>query len=115
MKLKHALGIVLLVLIIDQWSKIYVKTHFILNEQVEVFSWFKILFVENEGAAWGTKIPGAYGKLFLTLFRIVAVCGIGYVECGEATSVQNPDIVYFAHLGGGIGQHYRFGVLRGAV
>ena len=42
MKLKHALGIVLLVLIIDQWSKIYVKTHFILNEQVEVFSWFKI-------------------------------------------------------------------------
>lgn len=78
MKLKHALGIVLLVLIIDQWSKIYVKTHFILNEQVEVFSWFKILFVENEGAAWGTKIPGAYGKLFLTLFRIVAVCGIGY-------------------------------------
>jgi signal peptidase II len=33
---------------------------------------------ENEGMAWGTKIPGAYGKLFLTLFRVCAVGGIGY-------------------------------------
>lgn len=78
MKLKHAILIILVILIIDQWSKIYVKTHFILNESVDVFSWFKILFIENEGAAWGTKIPGQYGKLALTLFRIVAVCGFGY-------------------------------------
>ena len=53
MKLKHAFLIILLVLIIDQWSKIYIKTHFILNEAVTVFSWFQIYFVENEGAAWG--------------------------------------------------------------
>lgn len=78
MKLKHAFFIILIILIIDQWSKIYVKTHFILNESIDVFSWFKILFIENEGAAWGTKIPGQYGKLALTLFRIVAVCGFGY-------------------------------------
>ncbi|MFJ1350866.1 lipoprotein signal peptidase [Capnocytophaga canimorsus] len=78
MKLKHAFLIILVVLIIDQWSKIYIKTHFKLNDYVEVFSWFKILFIENEGAAWGTKIPGTYGKLALTLFRIVAVVGIGY-------------------------------------
>ncbi len=78
MKLKHAFLIILIILVIDQWSKIYVKTHFILNESVDVFSWFKILFIENEGAAWGTKIPGQYGKLALTLFRIVAVCGFGY-------------------------------------
>lgn len=78
MKLKHAFIIVLVILIIDQWSKIYIKTNFILNERVEVFSWFQILFIENEGAAWGTKIPGEYGKLLLTLFRIIAVFGIGY-------------------------------------
>lgn len=78
MKLKHAFFIILIILIIDQWSKIYIKTNFMLNEKVEVFSWFQILFIENEGAAWGTKIPGEYGKLFLTLFRIVAVFGIGY-------------------------------------
>jgi signal peptidase II len=46
-------------------------------EEVKV-KWFKILFIENEGMAWGTEIPGAYGKLFLTLFRLVAVGGIGY-------------------------------------
>ncbi len=78
MKLKHVIFIVLAVLIIDQWSKIYVKTNFILGEAVDVFDWFKILFVENEGAAWSLKIPGTYGKLALTLFRIVAVIGIGY-------------------------------------
>ncbi|GEQ84732.1 lipoprotein signal peptidase [Patiriisocius marinistellae] len=63
---------------IDQISKIYIKTTFQLHEEVEVFSWFRILFVENEGMAWGAKIPGTYGKLFLTLFRLVAIVGIGY-------------------------------------
>jgi signal peptidase II len=37
-----------------------------------------LVFIENEGMAWGTVIPGAYGKLFLTLFRIIAVGVIGY-------------------------------------
>ncbi len=67
-----------MVLLVDQVSKIYIKTNFILGEEVEVFKWFKILFIENEGMAWGTVIPGVYGKLFLTLFRLVAVGGIGY-------------------------------------
>ena len=92
MKLKHAFLIILLVLIIDQWSKIYIKTHFILNEAVTVFSWFQIYFVENEGAAWGTKIPGEYGKLILTLFRIVAVIGIGYWLV-SAVRKQQPKIL----------------------
>lgn len=78
MNLKKAYLIVFLVLLIDQVSKIYVKTHFVLHEEVGVFSWFKILFIENEGMAWGAEIPGAYGKISLTLFRILAVFGIGY-------------------------------------
>jgi signal peptidase II len=78
MNLKKAYFIVFLVLFIDQATKIYVKTHFFLEEKVEVLSWFNIFFIENEGMAWGAKIPGAYGKLFLTLFRIIAVAGIGY-------------------------------------
>lgn len=40
--------------------------------------WFKIHFVENNGMAWGMSLGGEYGKLFLTLFRIVAIGGIGY-------------------------------------
>ena len=78
MSLKKASVIIVLVLLIDQISKFYIKTNFSLGEEVLVFDWFRILFVENEGMAWGTKIPGEYGKLFLTLFRLVAIVGIGY-------------------------------------
>ena len=78
MTLKKASILIIIILLIDQVSKFYVKTHFVLGEEVEVFSWFKILFVENEGMAWGTKIPGTYGKLALTLFRLIAITGIGY-------------------------------------
>lgn len=78
MSLKKAIAIIILVLLIDQVSKIYIKTSFILGDGFDVFSWFEIHFVENEGMAWGAKIPGEYGKLILTLFRLVAIVGIGY-------------------------------------
>ncbi|MDT0689748.1 lipoprotein signal peptidase [Salegentibacter sp. F188] len=78
MSLKKAGVIIFLVLLIDQVSKIYIKTNFTLGQELPVFDWFSILFVENEGMAWGTKIPGTYGKLILTLFRLVAIVGIGY-------------------------------------
>jgi len=78
MNLKKAYLLIIVVLLIDQASKIYVKTHFQLGESVEVFNWFKIHFVENNGMAWGMEIPGSYGKLFLSLFRIGAIGAIGY-------------------------------------
>jgi signal peptidase II len=78
MSLRKAYLLIFILLLVDQVSKIYIKTNFILGEEVEVFKWCKVLFIENEGMAWGVKIPGAYGKLFLTLFRIGAVGGIGY-------------------------------------
>ncbi|MFN4762157.1 lipoprotein signal peptidase [Gillisia sp. Q332] len=78
MSLKKASLIIILILLIDQISKFYIKTNFILGEEVRVTDWFRILFVENEGMAWGAKIPGEYGKLLLTLFRLGAIVGIGY-------------------------------------
>ena len=84
MNLKKSLLIIIAVLLIDQLSKIYIKTHFVLGDSVEVFSWFKILFIENSGAAWGAKlsdflpISEPTGKLVLTVFRLFAVAGIGY-------------------------------------
>lgn len=84
MRLNKALLLVAIILIVDQISKIYVKTHFVLGEDVTVFSWFKILFIENEGAAWGTKlsdilpVSDSAGKLILTIFRLFAIVGIGY-------------------------------------
>jgi len=65
-------------LLIDQASKIYVKTHFEYGESVHVFNWFKLQFIENNGMAWGFEFGGDSGKLFLTLFRVVAVFGILY-------------------------------------
>jgi len=85
MSLKKASLIIFVILLIDQISKIYIKTHFQLGEDVTVFSWFKIAFIENDGMAWGTKISDftsfisdESAKLFLTLFRIVAVIGIAF-------------------------------------
>lgn len=84
MRQKNSFLLIGLILLADQVSKIYVKTHFELGEAVQVFSWFKILFVENEGAAWGTKLSDLLplseknAKLFLTVFRLFAIGGIGY-------------------------------------
>ena len=78
MSLKKAYLLIISILLIDQISKIYVKTNFYINEEVKVFDWFRIHFIENEGMAWGAEIPGEYGKLILTLFRIVAVAGIAW-------------------------------------
>ena len=77
MSLKKSILIIVLVLLIDQISKIYIKTNFMIQDEIQVFSWFRIVFVENKGMAWGFELPGNYGKLILTLFRIVAIGGIG--------------------------------------
>ena len=73
-----AILIVLVAVIIDQITKIYIKTNFFLGEEVVVFDWFRIHFTENNGMAMGIELGGRTGKLFLTLFRIVAIGGIIY-------------------------------------
>jgi signal peptidase II len=78
MSLVKAYFLITIILLVDQFSKIYVKTNFVLGEEFHVFNWFQIHFIENEGMAWGTKIPGEYGKVILTVFRLFAVTGIGY-------------------------------------
>lgn len=75
MKYRHAIILVLLVLLIDQAIKIYIKTNFCLNQEVRVMgSWFRLHFLENEGMAFGMKLSQTdTGKLILTLFRLGAV------------------------------------------
>lgn len=72
---KKSILLIVIVLLIDQASKIYIKMNFALGEHVDVFSWFKIYFIENNGMAFGMEL---IGKLFLTLFRIVAVAALAY-------------------------------------
>ena len=64
------------VLVIDQIIKVSVKTGMYLGERIEITSWFSLVFVENNGMAFGWELWG--GKLFLTLFRVVAVILIGW-------------------------------------
>lgn len=78
MSLRNASLLIFIILLVDQVSKIYIKTNFVLGQSYPVLDWFQIYFIENEGMAWGTVIPGQYGKLILTLFRICAVTAIGY-------------------------------------
>ena len=72
---KGAVLIVMLLLLFDQLLKIWVKTHMELHESIEITPWFYICFTENPGMAFGIEV---IGKLFLSLFRIVAVIFIGY-------------------------------------
>ena len=86
MKTKHTslilVAIVVALLVADQALKMWVKTHMILGEEIEVFSWFKLLFIENNGAAFGMQITPTgnfdWGKLALSIFRLVLVGGLGY-------------------------------------
>jgi signal peptidase II len=65
-----AIVIVLSILLVDQIIKVWVKTHMALHEQIEILSWFKIVFIENNGMAYGMELGS---KLVLSLFRIVAI------------------------------------------
>ncbi|MDH6303837.1 signal peptidase II [Parabacteroides sp. PF5-5] len=70
-----AVLVIMLLLVLDQALKIWVKTHMQLHESIEITPWFYIYFTENPGMAFGIEI---FGKLFLSIFRIIAVGFIGY-------------------------------------
>ena len=77
--LKKSLLIIFLILFIDQAVKIWIKTNMYIGQEYSVFgNWFIIHFTENEGMAFGMKFGGEYGKLMLSIFRIIAVGGIGW-------------------------------------
>ncbi len=75
MKLSKALILIGLIIFFDQWLKIWIKTPLIIGDEIPVTDWFIIHFPENEGMAFGMKLPGVWGKLFLSVFRLAA--GIG--------------------------------------
>lgn len=71
--------LIVLVLLIDQLSKLWIKLNMTLGQEFKVFGdWFIIHFTENNGMAFGMEFGGEMGKLALSLFRIVAVLAIGY-------------------------------------
>lgn len=78
---KYPIITVFLVLFIDQFIKIYIKTHYVLGEEVRVAgNWFILHFTENPGMAFGMELGGSWGKILLSTFRIAAAgFGVYYV------------------------------------
>lgn len=84
MKSRNITILVLLLLVADQILKIWVKTHMAIGEAITVFpDWFQLRFIENNGAAFGMHISAGsgldWGKLALSLFRVVMVVALGFL------------------------------------
>jgi len=81
-KLRTVVLVILLVIFADQALKIWVKTSMYYGGHITIFKdWFRLYFIENAGMAWGWKFGGDFGKLALTLFRLVAVIfGVFYIK-----------------------------------
>lgn len=94
-----AVGTMLILLFFDQALKFYVKLHFTLGETFEIFPWFQLCFVENNGMAFGIEW---FDKLFLTLFRVVAVALlVWYMVSLVKKGISLPYLVVIALLTAG--------------
>ena len=92
--MRKALIVIFSVLIADQALKIWVKTHMLRNEAINIFgTYFQIHFIENSGMAFGMEFSGIYGKIFLSLFRIFVVIGLGYVLYLEIKKKSHPGLI----------------------
>jgi signal peptidase II len=94
-----------ILVLIDQILKIWIKTHFILGEEFQIFDWLIIHFTENNGMAFGMEFGGYLGKALLTLFRIIVVgIGIKYIINLSKTKMPNGALIALGLIiGGAIG------------
>lgn len=89
--LKKSIIIIFLILLIDQIMKFWVKTHMFQGQEYHIFgNWFRIHFTENPGMAFGMEFGGNYGKLFLSIFRILAITAIGWYLFGMTKKKNVP-------------------------
>ena len=73
--------IIFIILLLDQILKIWVKTHMYMGQEIVITNWFRIHFTENRGMAFGMELPGFWGKMFLSAFRLTAaVLGVWYLR-----------------------------------
>lgn len=93
--MKKSILIVLLVLILDQVLKFWIKTHMTLGQEINVAgNWFILHFTENEGMAFGFTFGGAAGKLILSIFRIIAIIIIGYYIYRLRKKSPHPGLIF---------------------
>jgi signal peptidase II len=96
---KKIIALILVILFIDQAIKFYIKLNYSIGEEHAMFgSWAKLHFVENEGMAWGLKFGGNFGKILLTLFRLVAVIWGGFLIKGFIAKKYHSGFIICAAL-----------------
>jgi signal peptidase II len=98
--------LILIILMIDQILKIWVKTHMAIGDEIHIFGKYGMLhFIENNGMAFGMEMGGKKGKIILSLFRVVAICGISWFLVSLFKKKANPGLILAvsAILAGAIG------------
>ncbi|MEI6048326.1 MAG: lipoprotein signal peptidase [Bacteroidota bacterium] len=103
---KKSILFILLILLADQILKIWVKTHMQIGQEIHLFgNWGILHFIENNGMAFGMEMGGKPGKFILSLFRIVAIFGIGWFLNSITTKKANIGLIFAvsAILAGAIG------------
>lgn len=95
--MKKALVVIFGVLLADQIIKIWVKTNMYLGEEIFLIGkFFRLYFIENNGMAFGMELGGNYGKLILSIFRILAVIAIGYYLYTLTRKKQTDELLIIA-------------------
>lgn len=118
--MKRVLSVILLILLADQALKVWVKLNFFYDTAIPLFGdWAYLHFIENRGMAFGMEFGGAWGKLLLTLFRILAVAGIGWylmtlIKRGVSTAMLVSVALIFSGALGNIIDSTFYGVLFSA-
>lgn len=114
--MKKILAITFLVLLIDQASKIYIKTHFNLDDSISILPGFKLTFVENPGMAYGFHFGGILGKYLLVILRIFLIGGMVYMfkkwlKDGASNYLLIPMAIIFAGAIGNLIDGMFYGML----
>ena len=91
---KKSALLIIVILFIDQVLKIWVKTHMAIGQEFQLFgNWGVLHFIENNGMAFGMEMGGKTGKFILSIFRIVAIFGIGWFLSSLIKKKANPGLI----------------------
>jgi signal peptidase II len=114
--LKKVLTTALLLLLLDQLLKFWIKTNMFLGQEFRIFDWFIIHFTENNGMAFGLEFGGDTGKIILSVFRIIVIAwGFTYINTLTKTSLPNGLLVALGLVFGGAIGNIVDGVFYGVL
>ena len=114
--MKKVLTTALLILVVDQLLKFWIKTNMFLGQEFKIFDWFIIHFTENNGMAFGLEFGGDTGKIILSLFRIIVIVwGFSYITTLTKSKLPNGLLIALGLVFGGAIGNIIDGVFYGVL